>query len=278
MRPFGHRKRAAAVLLLLGLGFIPAAAAPERIVLMATTTSTEDTGLLPVLAAEFKKSSGIALRWTATGTGKALKLGENCDVDVVMVHSPEAEKRFVADGFGVDRRPIMFNDFVILGPASDPAGVKGQGVREAFAAIQARKTVFVSRGDQSGTHVMELGLWKASGMSVPEKEAWYVQTGQGMLATIAIAAEKNGYTLADRGTYIRYENGLGGNPPLKVLVEGDPALINQYSVILVNPLKCPKVKADLAAEFSRWIAGPEGQRVIGCFRVMGKPLFTPNAD
>jgi tungstate transport system substrate-binding protein len=253
------------------------AVAQDKVLLMATTTSTEDTGLLNVLAPEFKKASGIDLRWTATGTGKALKLGENCDVDVLMVHAPDAEKKFVTDGFGLDRREIMYNDFVIIGPAADPAGVKGKSVKQALEAVAAKKAAFVSRGDKSGTHMMELDLWKAAGLAVPEKESWYAQAGQGMMATITIAAEKNGYTLADRGTYIKYENNLGGNPPLKILVEGDQTLLNQYAVIAVNPAKCPKAKLDLAQAFSAWIAGAEGQKVIRDFKVMGKPLFTPNA-
>ena len=262
----------ATLLLLAG-----AAAAQDKVLLMATTTSTEDTGLLNVLAPEFKRASGIDLRWTATGTGKALKLGENCDVDVLMVHAPDAEKKFVADGFGLGRREIMYNDFVIIGPAADPAGVKGRSVKQALEAVAAKKAGFVSRGDKSGTHMMELDLWKAAGLAVPEKESWYAQAGQGMMATITIAAEKNGYTLADRGTYIKYENNLGGNPPLKILVEGDQTLLNQYAVIAVNPAKCPKAKVDLAQAFSAWIAGAEGQKVIRDFKVMGKPLFTPNA-
>ena len=262
----------ATLLLLAGV-----AVAQDKVLLMATTTSTEDTGLLNVLAPEFKKASGIELRWTATGTGKALKLGENCDVDVLMVHAPDAEKKFVADGFGLDRREIMYNDFVIIGPAADPAGVKGRSVKQALEAVAAKKAGFVSRGDKSGTHMMEIDLWKAAGLAVPEKESWYAQAGQGMMATITIAAEKNGYTLADRGTYIKYENNMGGNPPLKILVEGDQTLLNQYAVIAVNPAKCPKAKLDLAQTFSAWIAGAEGQKVIRDFKVMGKPLFTPNA-
>jgi len=267
------------VLLLLLASLISAglAGAQEKILLMATTTSTEDTGLLNVLAPEFKKATGIDLRWTATGTGKALKLGESCDVDVLMVHAPDAEKKFVADGFGINRKEIMYNDFVIIGPAADPAGVKGMSVKDALQAIQTKKANFVSRGDKSGTHMMELDLWKVSGAAVPEKEAWYAQAGQGMMATITIAAEKNGYTLADRGTYIKYENNMKGDPPLKILVEGDQTLLNQYSVIAVNPAKCQKAQVELATKFSNWIAGPEGQRVIKEFKVMGKPLFTPNA-
>ena len=267
------------VLLLLLASLIPAgfAGAQEKVLLMATTTSTEDTGLLNVIAPEFKKATGIDLRWTATGTGKALKLGESCDVDVLMVHAPDAEKKFVADGFGINRKEIMYNDFVIIGPAADPAGVKGKSVKDALQAIQAKKANFVSRGDKSGTHMMELDLWKVSGAAVPEKEAWYAQAGQGMMATITIAAEKNGYTLADRGTYIKYENNMKGTPPLKILVEGDQTLLNQYSVIAVNPAKCQKAQVELATKFSNWIAGPEGQKLIKEFKVMGKPLFTANA-
>ena len=267
------------VLLLLLTSLIPAgfAGAQEQILLMATTTSTEDTGLLNVIAPEFKKATGIDLRWTATGTGKALKLGEDCNVDVLMVHAPAAEKKFVDAGFGLNRKEIMVNDFIIIGPAADPAGIKGKSVKDALQAIQTKKAIFVSRGDKSGTHMMELDLWKASGGPVPEKEAWYAQAGQGMMATITIAAEKNGYTLADRGTYIKYENNLGGNPPLKILVEGDQALLNQYSVIAVNPAKCQKAQVELATKFSNWIAGPEGQKLIKEFKVMGKPLFTANA-
>jgi tungstate transport system substrate-binding protein len=272
-----HVCRTAVLLLLASL--IPAgfAGAQEKVLLMATTTSTEDTGLLNVVAPEFKKATGIDLRWTATGTGKALKLGEDCNVDVLMVHAPDAEKQFVDAGFGLNRKEIMYNDFIIIGPAADPAGIKGKSVKDALQAIQAKKANFVSRGDKSGTHMMELDLWKASGGPIPEKEAWYAQAGQGMMATITIAAEKNGYTLADRGTYIKYENNQGGNPPLKILVEGDQALLNQYSVIAVNPAKCQKAQVELATKFSNWIAGPEGQKVIKEFKVMGKPLFTPNA-
>ena len=265
------------VLLLASLVAVGFAVAQDKVLLMATTTSTEDTGLLNVLTPEFKKATGIDLRWTATGTGKALKLGEDCNVDVLMVHAPDAERKFVDAGFGLNRKEIMYNDFIIIGPASDPAGVKGKSVKEALQAIQAKKANFVSRGDKSGTHMMELDLWRGSGAPVPEKETWYAQAGQGMMATITIAAEKNAYTLADRGTYIKYENNMQGNPPLKILVEGDQALFNQYSVIAVNPAKCQKAQLELATKFSNWIAGPEGQKLIKDFKVMGKPLFTPNA-
>jgi tungstate transport system substrate-binding protein len=252
-------------------------AADEKVLLMATTTSTDNTGLLDYLAPHFQKDTGIELRWTATGTGKALKLGENCDVDVLMVHAPPAEKKFVADGFGVDRRQIMYNDFVIIGPATDEAGIKGKSIKEALNLLKDKKAVFVSRGDNSGTNKKEILLWKAADLPVPEKENWYVQTGQGMLATINIAAERNGYTMTDRGTYIKYESNMKGNPPLKILVEGDPALLNQYSVIAVNPKHCPKVNYELATQFIKWMTGARAQQLVKDYKLLGKPLFTPNA-
>ena len=253
------------------------AQAADKVLTMATTTSTDNTGLLDELAPKFQAATGIELRWTATGTGKALKLGENCDVDVLMVHAPAAEMKFVDAGFGVDRKEIMYNDFVIIGPPDDPAGIKGKSIKDALGAIEASKSVFVSRGDNSGTHKKELSLWKAADLPIPEKESWYIQTGQGMLKTINVAAEKNGYTMTDRGTYIKYENNMGGNPPLKIVVEGDKVLLNQYSVIAVNPKHCPEVKNDLAEAFIEWITSPEAQKDIGDFKLLGKTLFTPNA-
>jgi tungstate transport system substrate-binding protein len=251
--------------------------AEEKTLMMATTTSTDNTGLLDYLAPKFKEATGIELKWTATGTGKALKLGQNCDVDILMVHAPPAEKKFVDAGFGTDRREIMYNDFVIIGPASDPAGIKGKSIKDAFAMLKDKKAVFASRGDNSGTHKKELSLWKAANLPVPDKESWYVQTGQGMLATINIAAERNGYTMTDRGTYIKYESNMKGNPPLKILVEGDAVLLNQYSVIAINPKHCAKAKYDTAEQFIKWITGAEAQQLIKDFKLLGKPLFTPNA-
>ena len=251
--------------------------AEEKTLMMATTTSTDNTGLLDYLAPKFKEATGIKLKWTATGTGKALKLGENCDVDILMVHAPPAEKKFVDAGFGTDRREIMYNDFVIIGPASDPAGIKGKSIKDAFAMLKDKKAVFASRGDNSGTHKKELSLWKAANLPVPDKESWYVQTGQGMLATINIAAERNGYTMTDRGTYIKYESNMKGNPPLKILVEGDAVLLNQYSVIAIDVKHCAKAKYDTARQFIKWITGSEAQQLIKDFKLLGKPLFTPNA-
>jgi tungstate transport system substrate-binding protein len=267
---------AACCLSLLLLITAPGLAA-DKSLMMATTTSTDDTGLLDYLAPRFTQATGIELKWTATGTGKALKLGENCDVDVLLVHAPSAEKKFVEDGFGLNRREIMFNDFVFVGPESDPAGIKGKGVDAALKAIRSKKAVFISRGDNSGTNKKELSLWKKIGGAIPEKENWYVQTGQGMLSTINVAAERKGYTLTDRGTYIKYEHDKGGNPPLKILVQGDALLKNQYSVIAINTQHCPKAQYDLAMQFSDWMASAEGQKLIKDYTLMGKQLFTPNA-
>ena len=273
------RRVVAVFICLAWVGFLlPAGSrAEEKTLMMATTTSTDNTGLLDYLAPKFKAATGVELKWTATGTGKALKLGENCDVDVLLVHAPTAEKKFVSDGFGADRKEIMYNDFVVIGPAGDAAGIKGKSIKEALRTIQAKQAVFVSRGDNSGTHKKELSLWKAAEMPVPEKESWYVQTGQGMLATINIAAERNGYTMTDRGTYIKYEDNLKGNPPLKILVEGDAVLLNQYSVIAIDKTHCPQAGYDTARQFIDWIAGPEAQGLIKDFKLLGKPLFTPNA-
>lgn len=251
----------------------PALSQETKVLRMATTTSTDNTGLLDYLKPLFKKDTGIDVQWVAVGTGQALKLGENCDADVLLVHAPDTEKKYVADGFGINRREVMYNDFVIIGPESDPAGVKGKSVKDALTAIEARKMVFVSRGDKSGTHIQELALWKGSGLAVPDKENWYVQAGQGMLATIRMAAEKNGYTMTDRGTYIKYEDTEKGNPPLKILVEGDDLLKNLYSVIEVNPARCSNVKNDLAKAFSDWMVLPSTRKYITDFKLSGKQLF-----
>jgi tungstate transport system substrate-binding protein len=245
--------------------------------MMATTTSMDNTGLLDILAPIFEKETGIKLKWTALGTGKALKMGENCDVDILLVHAPAAEKKYVVDGYGVDRREVMCNDFVIIGPPNDPAKVKGTRVVDAMKAIAKAKATFVSRGDNSGTNKKEVSLWKVVDTSVPDQEAWYVQTGQGMIKSIIVAEERDGYTMTDRGTYIKYEANNKGNPPLKILVEGDPSLFNQYSVIAVNPDRCKSVRYDLAKRFAGWITSPKIQEQIGEFRLLGKQLFTPNA-
>jgi len=246
--------------------------------MMATTTSTANTGLLDeLIVPKFMKDTGIEIKFVAVGTGKALKMAENCDVDVVLVHAPGAEKAYMDKGVLVDRRELMYNDFVIIGPASDPAGVKGMDVADALKTIAQKQAVFASRGDNSGTNKKELSLWKAAGMAVPEKDAWYVQTGQGMLQTINIANEKNGYTMTDRGTYIKYADTKDGNPPLVVLVEGDKVLFNQYSALAVNTAKCKSAQYDLATKFIDWMASPDTQKAIGDFKLLGKKLFIPNA-
>jgi len=264
------------VFLMMGI-FSGVSLGAEKVLMMATTTSTDNTGLLDYLAPAFTKATGIDLRWTAIGTGKALKMGQNCDVDVLLVHAPGAEKKFVDAGFGINRRELMYNDFVIIGPASDLAKIKGLSINKAMTGIQKSKALFVSRGDNSGTNKKEILLWKNAGMVVPDKEPWYMQAGQGMLATIQIAEQRNGYTMTDRGTYIKYSHNSGGNPVLKVIVEGDAILLNQYSAIAINTGNCPKAKFDLAMAFSDWMAGPEAQRMIKDFRLLGQQLFTPNA-
>lgn len=270
-------KKLVALILFMALTFPVAAFAEKPVLMMATTTSTENTGLLDVLKPAFEAETGIDLRWTAVGTGKALAMGQNCDVDVLLVHAPGAEKKFVEEGFGVDRTQLMYNDFVIIGPAADPAKVKGMAVADALKKIGSTSTPFCSRGDNSGTHKKELSLWKASGLEVPEKEAWYIQTGQGMLSTINVANEKGAYTMTDRGTFIKYEATNNGNPPLVILVEGDGVLFNQYSAMAVNTKNCPNAKYDLAKKYIDWMASPSTQKLIGDFTLMNKALFTPNA-
>ena len=266
--------------LLLSLALVLLVAGPALAadaLMMATTTSTDDTGLLPVLGAAFKKDTGIELKWVAVGTGKALEHGRNCDVDVLLVHAPAAEKKFVEEGHGTKRTEVMYNDFIIVGPAADPAKIKGKKAGEALAAIAAAKAPFISRGDDSGTHKMEQSLWKGASIALPDKEPWYVSAGQGMMATLNMAGERKGYTLVDRGTYIAYEDQAKGKPALAILVEGDKPLLNQYSVIPVNPAQCPKVKVKEAEAFSDWLASAKGQKVVGDFTLKGKKLFTPNA-
>lgn len=265
-----------AVLMVLSCALTVQAAGKGEL-MMATTTSTDNTGLLDYLIPFFKQETGISLKWTATGTGKALKLGQNCDVDVLLVHAPPAEKAYIANGFGKDRREVMYNDFVIIGPKSDPAGLKGKDISQALSAIKTNKAFFMSRGDDSGTNKKEKLLWKNAGIALPDKEKWYVQTGQGMLATINVTQEKNGYTMTDRGTYIKYQDQQDGDAPLTILVEGDDILLNQYSVLTLNPENCPDAKYDLALKFSDWMASDSAQSKIGEFRLLGKTLFTPNA-
>jgi len=251
----------------------------EQFILMATTTSTDNTGLLDYLAPVFKNDTGIELRWVSIGTGKALELGKNCDVDVLLVHAPEAEEEFILKGYGVNRCKVMYNDFVIVGREKDPAKLKGLSVKDAFKKLAERKYKFVSRGDDSGTHKRELYLWKSSSIPVPDRERWYLQSGQGMLVTLNLATEQKAYTLTDRGTYIIYRANYSGKVPLVIIVEGDEVLRNQYSVIAVNPKNCEgRTKYKLALEFIRWITSREVQELIGKYEMKGAKLFIPNAE
>jgi tungstate transport system substrate-binding protein len=240
---------------------------------MATTTSLEDTGLLPYLLPHFEKSCGCKVDVIAVGTGQALKLASNGDVDMVLVHDPLSEKKFVEAGFGLNRKTVMVNDFVLLGPASDPARIHGtKDAARALASIQRTGSAFVSRGDDSGTHQKEKALWVKAG--VKPSGAWYLEVGQGMGATLTIANEKDAYTIADRGTYLSRSNQL----KLRVLVEGDPELKNYYSAIEVNPAHFPAIKTDLSRRLIGWLCLTEAQNLIGNYEVGGHKLFTPACD
>jgi len=268
------RQLSLALALVALLAFAGNAAAAESI-LVGTTTSTADTGLLDNLAPKILKDTGLDMRWIAVGTGKALEHGKNCDVDILMVHAPGAEKKFIDEGNGISRVEFMFNDFVLVGPAKDPAKIKGKGALESLKTIAAAKAPFASRGDDSGTHKLEQKLWKDGGLA-PDKDAWYIQVGQGMLVTLRMAAERGAYTITDRGTWIAYEAKDHGKSGLVILSEGDKALRNQYSIILLPP-KCSKIKHEAAKKLQAWFVSPVGQKAIADFKLEGKSLFTPNA-
>ena len=213
----------------------------------------------------------------AVGTGNALKLGQNCDVSVVFVHAPKAELEYVEKGFMTDRTPVMYNDFVIVGDAKLKDKFAGKSVAEAFKVVEEEKIPFISRGDKSGTHMKEREVWEKAVGKVPDKEGWYFEGGQGMIATINIADERKGLTLTDRGTYIKYESNNKGNPPLIILVEGDELLKNFYSIMAVNPKNCPKTDYIGATDFIKWITSDKTQKSISDFKLLGKQMFTPNA-
>ncbi len=239
---------------------------------LATTTSTHNSGLLDVLLPPFEKANGVKVAVLAVGTGKALKLGENGDVDVVLVHAPAAEKAFVDAGFGVDRRAVMHNDFIIVGPGSDPAELTNAGsAKEAFALLNEGKAPFISRGDESGTHKKERAIWTLAGLD--PKAAWYVETGQGMGDVLMMANEKNAYTLTDRGTWLAYAEKL----ELSIVFQGDPVLHNPYGVIAVNTERRPQVRKELTTKFLDYLTGPEAQGIIAGFRKNGEQLFHPDA-
>lgn len=266
-------------LVTLGLSFALASTLMAKdTLMMATTTSTDNTGLLDYLAPKFEKDTGVSLKWVATGTGKALKMGSNCDVDILFVHAPASEKKFIATGFGGDRHQVMYNDFIVLGPKKDPASVSGMTPSSALQTIKDKNAKFFSRGDNSGTNKKELSLWKNAKVDTKEASSWYVQTGQGMLRTINMAAEKGAYTMTDRGTWIKYMSQKGESNRLKIVVEGDKSLFNQYSVVSINKEKCSNVKPELAKKFTNWIVSSETQKTIADFRLLGQALFIPNAS
>jgi tungstate transport system substrate-binding protein len=254
---------------------VPAHADGQRFIVMASTTSTEQSGLFSHLLPRFTQATGIAVRVVALGTGQALDMARRGDADVVFVHDQAAEEKFVAEGQGLKRSPVMYNDFVIVGPKSDPAHAQGRDVTAALGKIAAADAVFVSRADKSGTHSAELRYWKAPGVEAPAKAfRHYEQCGCGMGPALNIAASKNAYALTDRGTWLSFKN----RADLAVLVEGDKRLFNQYGVIVVNQALHPNVKKDLAQAFADWIVSTAGQAAIASYKIDGQQLFFPNAN
>jgi tungstate transport system substrate-binding protein len=251
------------------------AAAADDHIIVASTTSTQNSGLLDAILPEFRKATGVEARVVAVGTGAALDLGRRCDADVELVHAPAAEKKFVSQGYGLKRHPVMYNDFVIVGPASDPAGIRGlDSAAKALAAIARSKSAFTSRGDDSGTNQKELSLWAKAGVDPTSASGqWYRETGSGMGATLNTTRAMDAYTLADRGTWISFNN----RGDLQVLVQGDEALFNPYSVMRINPERCPSVNVAGGKAFIAWLTGKAGQQAVADYRLKGEQLFHPSA-
>ena len=251
--------------------------AQDKSIVVSSTTSTQDSGLFGYILPLFKEKTGIDVKVIAQGTGQALDTGRRGDSDVVFVHAKSAEEKFLAEGEGVKRHPVMYNDFVLIGPKSDPAGIKGmKDVAKALATIKDKQADFISRGDRSGTHIAELALWnKDAGIDIEkEKGPWYKSIGQGMGAALNTAGASNGYVLSDRGTWLSFKN----KGDLQILVEGDKRLFNQYGVMLVNPAKHPNVKKELGQAFIDWLISPDGQMAIANYKINGEQLFYPNAS
>jgi tungstate transport system substrate-binding protein len=262
-------------LLLGAIASLAPAGAQDRAIVVASTTSTQDSGLFGYLLPLFKAKTNIDVKVIAQGTGQALDTARRGDADVVFVHAKSQEEKFLAEGFGVKRFDVMYNDFVLIGPKGDPAGVKGKDIETALKAIQAKGAPFVSRGDKSGTHSAELALWKQAGIDIAvTKGPWYREIGQGMGAALNTAGAMDGYVLSDRGTWISFRN----RGDLEITVEGDRRLFNQYGVMLVNPDKYPSVKQALGQAFIDWLISAEGQAVIGGYKIDGQQLFFPNAE
>lgn len=270
-------------LLVAGIGLVlmssaqaQTAPAQTRFITVSSTTSTTDSGLFTHLLPAFKAKTGIEVRVVSQGTGQALDTGRRGDADVVFVHARAQELKFVEDGFGVERKPVMYNDFVLIGPRSDPAGIRGsKDIAAAFKAIQAKAAPFVSRGDKSGTHAAELNLWTVAGVEIEKaKGSWYREIGQGMGAALNTSNAMNAYVLSDRATWINFKN----RGDLEIVVEGDRRLFNQYGVILVNPARHPHVKKADGQAFIDWLIGPEGQKSIADYKINGEQLFFANAN
>jgi tungstate transport system substrate-binding protein len=263
-----------ACLLGLGVGFGSAAQAQEKTIVMASTTSTEQSGLFKHLLPDFKAATGIDVRVVAVGTGQALDMGRRGDADLLFVHDTAAEVKFVAEGYSPVRHDVMYNDFVVVGPASDPAKLKGNNISEALARLAATPEGFISRGDKSGTNAAELRLWKAAGIDLAtNKPAGYKECGCGMGPALNMGSSTNSYVLTDRGTWLAFKN----KGDLRILVEGDKRLFNQYGVMVLNPAKFPHVKVALAQQFADWVVSPAGQASIAAYKINGEQLFFPNA-
>lgn len=269
-----RRRLIAAGCLAAALGVLSLAQAQERFIVMASTTSTEQSGLFKELLPAFKQATGIDVRVVAVGTGQALDMARRGDADVVFVHDTAAEEKFVAEGFGLRRQPVMYNDFVLVGPASDPAKAKGNDTVAALGKLAASGAPFISRGDKSGTHAAELRLWKLANIDVAaSKPAGYRECGCGMGPALNIGSSSNAYVFTDRGTWLSFKN----RGELTVLVEGDSRLFNQYGVMVVNPAKHPHVKQALAQSFADWVVSAPGQAAIAAYKIDGQQLFFPNA-
>jgi len=261
---------------LVAASFAFPAAAQDKSIVVASTTSTQDSGLFDYLLPIVKQKTGITVKVVAQGTGQALDTGRRGDCDVVWVHAKSAEEKFLAEGQGVKRYPVMYNDFVLIGPKSDPAHIKGmKDVAKAFQIIKDKQMPFISRGDRSGTNIAELKLWKDAGIDIDkDKGPWYKAIGQGMGAALNTAGASNAYVLSDRGTWIHFKN----KGDLEIVVEGDKRMFNQYGIMLVNPAKHPNVKKDLGQQFIDYIVSPEGQKDIVNYKINGQQLFYPNAN
>ena len=271
---FRNAHRVITALGLLLLAFSPSPAQAQRAITVASTTSTEQSGLFKHILPWFRGSTGIEVRVVALGTGQALDIGRRGDADVVFVHDKEAEEKFVADGFGVTRQEVMYNDFVVVGPKSDPAGAAGKDIQAALRRIAAAKAPFVSRGDRSGTHAAELRYWRDAGLDLAAiKGDWYKEIGQGMGPALNAASAASAYVLSDRGTWLAFKN----RGDLTILVEGDQRMFNQYGVMLVNPARHPHVKAADGQSFIDWLLSGEGQKTIAEYRIDREQLFFPNA-